>query len=62
MRSLVDFVRRILGMVASEPMKRDRCKRLITCIRREDRTCCRDLEAGRHAVARVQAEREIWSM
>lgn len=62
MRTLVDFVHFGLGMVSSNAMKPDRCKRLLKCIRREDKQCCRDLEVGRHAVFRVQAERAIWSI
>jgi hypothetical protein len=62
MRSLIEFVRRILGLVSSNAMKPDRCKRLLTCIRCEDKQCCRDLEAGRHGVSWVQAEREMWSI
>ena len=62
MPSLVDVFRRLLGASHSVLMKPDRCRRLITCIRREDRNCCRDIEEGRQAVSRVQAERALWSM
>lgn len=62
MTSMTDLVWRIVMKLKSSPIRPERCRRLITCIRYDDANCCRDIEAGQRVVDRVQAERVLWSI